>query len=446
MIFGLPVMAFADEVLTVDTSLNVQNTDADSNDPTTQETALDSWVWHPISVTHEEVNGFNSIRKTYALPPDVNPAVIPVEHITMFGQVFTFAYMVQQPTANDSYMEARQTVTIETSTSMLNDILPNLEREIRFDRDGYAGILSLDIETIRSESAGTSSRNANVTRRRTYPHLSSQDNSLIPNTIVEGGITLHLSNVEWQANSSTTIDGLPVASTFTAHATYTTTITQTSTIGYITTAEYVGIATRTVPGKTLYTVVFVSTVPVDPAPIIIGDASGTGQENAGEDMNGNGATEGSIDTNGAVDATGSTRTTSEASERRESNGSALRVLGIILCLLIIAGIIIYLIKQFLCNNVSVYSIHGPREIVKAGKIKMDVDSPEPEVSLDKVVGGSPSSTGRYLIQVAGRAVPKIVGKTIRVTMHDMEARHLIPEGTPHDSVYEFEVNFSDEDD
>ena len=456
LILALQVSVFADEVLTVDTSLNVRNEDTEATD--TPEPTPEPWVWHPISVTHDEVNGFYTIRKTYALPADVNPAVIPTSDITMFGQTFAFGYMVQQPTANESSMEVRQTVTIETATATLNEILPNLDTEMRFERDGYAGVLTLDVQSIRSESAGTTSRNATVTRRRTYPHLSHQCNSLIPTTITDGGITLNLASVEWVANSSTAIDGLPVASTFTAHATYTTSITQTTTIGYVTTADYVGVISRTVQGKTLYTVVFIGTTVVylqsPPSGVMPGAPGDTGagynSYGANGAITGNneasaGIGTGTAGTNSVATATpGTAQPSGAAAERSINLWPVFRAIGFLVLLALIAAGGYFVVKRFLSNGVTVFSINGPREIVKVGKTKIHVDSTEATISLDSIIGSNPSATGRYWIQITGRTIPKIADKNIRVTLHDRESNHFLPEGTPTDSVYEFEVNLSDD--
>ena len=105
----------------------------------------------------------------------------------------------------------------------------------------------------------------------------------------------------------------------------------------------------------------------------------------------------------------------------------------------------FLAKHFLGYNVTVYSINGPREIVKAGKIKMDLNSPEPTIILDKAVGQNPAKTDRYIIQIVQRAVPKLVNKAVRVVLHDKEALHTVPEKALGMPIYEFEVNFSDDD-
>jgi len=236
LLFCLQITAFAassDPVLTINTALNVENTGLEDDDVESQAILAEpAWAWHPISVVNEPMNGFNAVRRTYALPPDINPAVISTANFEMFGQNFAFAYVIQQPTTNESMMEIRETITIEARSRNLNDILPNLEQEIWFERDGFAGTLTLNLHSITSEVAGTTRHTSSATRQRTYPNLSSPDNSLIPRTITDGGTTFHLSTVDWQANSMSSIDGHPVASSYTAHATYTAQVTQTRTTGY----------------------------------------------------------------------------------------------------------------------------------------------------------------------------------------------------------------------
>jgi len=214
----------------------------------------------PVSISYEPVNGFSAVSKVFSLPPYANPASIPIDSFEMFGQYFTFGFMTQDYTMYTSEVEMREAITIETSTNSLNDILPSIEREIWYDRDGYSGLLTLDMHSIRSESAGTTTRSSTVRRTRTYPHLPSQDSSLIPRTINEGGINLNLYSVSWQVSSSSAVvDGLPMGATYTATAVYTGSLSQTSTVGYVTTAEYTGTVSRLAQSQIHYTVVFFGT-------------------------------------------------------------------------------------------------------------------------------------------------------------------------------------------
>lgn len=434
VIFCLQATVFAastnqNTVLTLTTPLNVEPAGSDdgaypqSIHVLTQETA---WVWHPISVINEPMNGFNTVRRTYALPPDVNPAVISTNDFEMFGQRFTFAYVTAQQTSDESSIEIREALTIEAVSRNLNDILPHLKQEIWFERDGFAGTLVLDLHSITSEVAGTSRHTVTATRQRTFPHLPAADNSLIPRTITDGGTTFHLANVDWQSTGSSAVDGHQVAAGFTANATYTAQVTQTRTTGYIITAEYVGTVFRTTQGKTLFSAVFYGEPIIEiwletpePKQVVTADPQ---PEAAAEPE--------------AVPA------------RYEDTGNAAIIVLVATGALLALGVFgtggFFLAKHFLGHNVTVYSIHGPREIVKAGKIKLDLDSPEPTIVLDKTIGHNIAKTDRYIIQIAQRAIPKLINKVVRVVLHDKEALHKVPEKAIDVPVYEFEVNFSDD--
>ena len=423
-------------VLTVNTALNVESPESeDEGYPAYAAVPLEhQWVWHPVSVVNEPMNGFNAVRRTYALPPDVNPAVISTADFMMFGQQFTFAYVLHQPTSNESFMEMRETVTIDTRSRNLNDILSNLEQEIWFERDGFAGTLALDIHSITSEVAGVSRNTSTVTRQRTFPHLSSPDNSFIPRTITDGGTTFHLSTVNWTSTSVSAVDGHPVASSYTAHATFSAQVTQTRTTGYTTTAEYVGTVFRTTQGMTLFTAIFYGEPIIeiwleepDAEPVVVVPVEPEATPEP-------------------------TLAASVPTQQTESGGgvgniatTALAAIGALIGLGALGTGGFFLAKHILGYNATVYSIDGPRDITKAGKIKVDVSNPEPTIMLGGAVGHNPAKTDRYIIQLAGRTLPKLVNKTLRVVLHDKEALHKVPDkalGTP---VYEFEVNFSDDD-
>ena len=431
VVFCLQTAVFAaGEVLTINTSLNIVPT-VESGDysHTADEPAEVAWVWHPISVVNEPMNGFNAIRRTYALPPDVNPAVISTADFEMFGQKFSFAYVIQQATSNESFIEMRETITLDARTPNLNDILPNLEQEIWYERDGFAGMLVLDIHSITSDVAGTTRHTSTATRQRTFPHLSTPDNSLIPRTITEGGTTFTLSNVDWQSSSVSAVDGHAVASSYTAHATYTAQVTQTRTTGYTVTADYVGTVFRTTQGKTLFTAIFYGEPIIE---IWLDEQESEYNEPLSADTE--------IE-NSPMPV--------PANEPREGMGNALQtalaVIGAIIGLGALGAGAFFLAKKLLGNNVTVYSIDSPREIVKAGKIKLDTNVPEPTIILSNIVGSKPAKTERYIIQLTQKAIPSLLYKTVRVVLFDKEAFHEISDTAVGLPVYEFEVNFSDDD-
>ena len=75
---------------------------------------------------------------------------------------------------------------------------------------------------------------------------------------------------------------------------------------------------------------------------------------------------------------------------------------------------------------------------------MDVNSDEPEILLDEVVGSNPARTGVYTIEIAKSSAIKVAGKVVRVVLGDKEALQPIPRDVS--SKFDFDVSFADEDD
>jgi len=391
--------------------------------------------------------------------------------------------MTQQPTSSEHFREIREVVTIETRTRDLGEILSNLEQEIWFERDGFAGTLTLDIHSITSAVSGTTHHTSTATRQRTFPYLSSPDNFLIPRTIEDGGTTFQLTNVDWRTNSVSSIDGHSFASSYAAHATYSAQVTQTRTIGYTTTAEFVGTVFRNAQGMTMFTAVFYGDLIPEmwlSGSSVGGSGSGlgnwggfdTGNSNEGGGFN-NGVSDGSFansdgvtnsnfdpnfdsdsNTTSASTQTGAPNNlggadgnTGDASSGGADNGvMVLTIIGVLISISAIGVGGFILTKRFIGSSVTVYSINGPREIIRAGKVKIDLKSPELTIALNDTVSRSPAKTDRYIIQIAKKTTSKLVGKSLRVLLHDKEAIHKVPEQALDAPVYEFEVNFADDED
>jgi hypothetical protein len=139
----------------------------------------------------------------------------------------------------------------------MESIIQQLQPQIEYtSEDGYAGFLSLNISSIKVEQAGTKTNSYTLTAKREYPHLSSNDTSLIPKTIEDGGKTYTLANVDWKAGNTVTVDYEAMPEYYTAYANYTATGSKTVVTGYITTAEYVGTISKIGQGKTVYAASF----------------------------------------------------------------------------------------------------------------------------------------------------------------------------------------------
>ena len=83
--------------------------------------------------------------------------------------------------------------------------------------------------------------------------------SFVPSTTVKNGITLKLSNVNWQVQSTDLVDDVLVPASYVAVATYTGTAWYQAATGYITTADYVGTVTSAGVRSITYTLTYTGT-------------------------------------------------------------------------------------------------------------------------------------------------------------------------------------------
>jgi hypothetical protein len=158
-------------------------------------------------------------------------------------------------------METRdhtETVTLNTDTKEIEKILPLLSQTMEFkSEDGFVGVLTLDVPSVKVETAGTKTTSYTMSVTREYPRLSTNDTELVPKTVTDKGKTYYLAGVEWKVGNYSTVDYERIADYYTAVATYTATGSSSKATGYITTAEYKGTLSKLIQGRTVYTAHFV---------------------------------------------------------------------------------------------------------------------------------------------------------------------------------------------
>ena len=190
------------------------------------------------------------LEKVYRLGPGDDPAEIPTEDFEQDGRSYYLLDMTRQEENSTDAKLYTETVTLESDTNDLGEILKrlDLQRDV-VTQDGYTGKLTLDTASIAVEADGYKSNSYTVTAGRSYPSLTDADLSLVPKTIQENGRTLTLSNVEWTHDSSY----------YTANATYTGSAYSRSATGYTVAVNYVGQVRKTTCDAVVYTAIFGST-------------------------------------------------------------------------------------------------------------------------------------------------------------------------------------------
>jgi hypothetical protein len=263
---------------------------------------------YPTGVHELLENGVRWIVRTYELGADEDPANIPRDSFERGGLMYSVTDITKKETAAAEAKAHTEIVTLNTETKDMETILRRLAPTMEFiSEDGYAGVLTLDVSGITAETAGTKTTNYTAKATREYPHLSSNDTSLVPKTITDGGRTLNLASVDWKTNSGMTVDCEQIPASYTAVATYTANAGRTVVTGYTATAEYKGEVSRLNRGKTVYTAYFMGTeiAPARISPKIIGPApvpETTPESGIETDPETEAGRDGASETPGAVDS------------------------------------------------------------------------------------------------------------------------------------------------
>ena len=217
---------------------------------------------YPIEISETIENDYNVIVKTYAISPDENPNNIPRGDFSKYNERYIFSEIVRRENSANNKIQHTETVTINTKSQNMESILSQLAQEMKYDKDGYTGVLKLDISSIKTEVAGYTTKTNKLSATREYPNLSNNDTSSIPKSISQNGVTYNLVDVKFVADQTELIDYEEIPSTYKAIASYSATGKSTNATGYVTTANYSGEISSTYIDKIIYKVYFLSENPV----------------------------------------------------------------------------------------------------------------------------------------------------------------------------------------
>jgi len=213
--------------------------------------------YYPVEVEAYTAGDFDQprIRKVYQLSLSDDPAGIPTADFEEYGMTFHFIEMTRKAEVGVDTQPLTKTVTTDSDTGDLGEILKQLAPEIETEtEDGYAGVLKLDYNSVKAEAKGYKTTTRSLSASRTYPNLSDADLSLVPKTVTEGGRTLNLADVKW--SSSTDIEGEESVTRYTATASYTGSVSSRYCTGYTVTADYTGEVAKTSCEIVTYTAIF----------------------------------------------------------------------------------------------------------------------------------------------------------------------------------------------
>ena len=131
-------------------------------------------------------------------------------------------------------------VILGTIAENLDVILEQLAPTMEYDDGTWAGTLALDHTSIHTQAAGYTTGSSTITATKTIGPLDRNDMSYVPATTTKNGVTLNLSNVEWQVIGTDLTGDMLAPCSYQAVATYSGKSYYKAATGYVTTANYVG--------------------------------------------------------------------------------------------------------------------------------------------------------------------------------------------------------------
>ena len=321
-------------------------------------------------INYQNLNGQQQAIMVYTLLPDQQPEDLIEQDFEYDGYLYAYSGMTkQEQTFNEEKLHT-ETITVNTGSKDLKDILAELKPTIEFDDGTSQGILALDHETIKTEAAGYKTSSYTVTATKNFTGLASNDSSLIDPTAVKNGRTLSLSNITWSVESTALVGDALVPATYSAVATYSGTASSTVATGYITTAEYTGKVTASGISSIKYTVTYIGT------PILV--------------------------------------------EEPDTEISAPMAIGGLIVIAVLCGGVLFLILRFRKNTTVYKSTGEDNEYDKCGKLSLKVRNPELRIDHLKDV-----PSGVIANEVDEGVAKKLFGKKISVRYYDRIMTHTV---------------------
>ncbi len=218
----------------------------------TQAAGASAVVCYPTAVTRSEDGA--EIRKMYDLSPTDDPAGISRSDFDQDGYHYTLIDLLKQELPENESRQHTETVSIASKSKDMATVLTLLPQTREFvTEDGFVGVLTLKLDTVKVEVAGYGSATKELSATRTYPNLAGQDTSDIPKEIEDSGHILTLQAIDWKRLGETGEDG---SERFTAVARYSGFSTSSYVKGYTVTADYTGTVSRIALNKTRYVAIF----------------------------------------------------------------------------------------------------------------------------------------------------------------------------------------------
>jgi len=375
----------------------------------------------PDNLVTENLNGQQRLVKTYTLPPDADAKELEEPPFLYDGFFYTWAYTTKEEHPSLKTRAETETVTVETQVKDLAKILDELEPSIPYDDGEYKGELTLDHASLHTEAKGYATGYNTLTATKTIGPVDRNDMSYVPATTLRNGVTLSLSNVEWQVVGTDLAGDALAPASYQAVATYSGASSYQYATGYVTTATYKGDVTSEGIGSVTYTVVFTGEE-VQPAEPM--EAENPAEEPPPEEP----------------ELPAESESPDEPSEMERAVNRLVSLLLILLLIALLAVALFFVLRAVLRNNVYVYV---PTENTRDYRLigKREIRKERPVVDLRDMELPRVESLA---VEIKRRAAKKLAGMTVSVLYQGGEHTYTVGGGQRNDW-HEFDLNGTEEE-
>ena len=138
---------------------------------------------YPVSVQTAEEGGVQLLVKTFLVSEDTDPQTLVEKDLTHRGVAYEATDILRQEQPVETEKKAvSQTMTLESETDKMENILPLLKSTMDYRADGFSGTLILDRDSIQTKETGTSNYSYQLKETKEYTGLDRNDPYYIPKT------------------------------------------------------------------------------------------------------------------------------------------------------------------------------------------------------------------------------------------------------------------------
>lgn len=161
-------------------------------------------------------------------------------------------------------IDINTTKTIKMKTNNMNSIIEQLEKTMKYEKDGYIGTYNLNTDAIQIKTNYNGYYEQLIEENIQYKDLSRNDLDFIPKEIKKDGLTLVLLTTNWEPQNYINIGENEVPNLYTANCYYATKQRINYPNTYTITAEYLGKATKIEKNPIIYKVEYEKEVVEEP--------------------------------------------------------------------------------------------------------------------------------------------------------------------------------------